>query len=210
MGDVITVWYSVVYASGFSRVNIKWGIMMKMSKTMKQQRGFSLLEAMLAIAVILAASIGAVELYLSAKGNSDLQKTEEIAQQVASAAQQYLSSSYDTADVVSTEQLLNGGLLPKGIVVDDEIRGPWGNFTVDSVTDGEKQQFYVTAFNFPRKQAVDYCQHMFANFAVFVGATPSGTAIATLSDCATEIADNRPTITIGSPRSAFSETADGE
>lgn len=182
---------------------------MKINCMMKcRQRGFSLLETMLAIGVITAVSVGVVWMYLSAKANSDLQKTEEIAQQVASAAQQYLSSSYDPADTVSTDELVNGGLLPAGIVVTSaggakEIRGPFGSFTVDSVEGGEKQQFYVVANDLPTKQAVDYCQHMFSNFAVFNGTTPNA-AIASLNECATKITANgdRSNVTIGSPKSA--------
>ncbi len=182
--------------------------MMKINCSIKRQQGFSLLETMLAIGVILAASVGVVWMYLSAKANSDLQKTEEIAQQVASAAQQYLSSSYDPADVVSTDELVNGGLLPAGIVVsngsDKEIRGPFGEFTADSVADGEKQKFYVVAYNLPAKQAVDYCQHMLSNFAVFNG-DDTTTQITALKDCATKIAstNDRSDVTIGSPKSAW-------
>lgn len=177
---------------------------MKINRSIRRQQGFSLLETMLAIGVILAASVGVVWMYLSAKANSDLQKTEEIAQQVASAAQQYLSSSYDPADVVSTTELVNGGLLPAGIVVGTKILGPFGEFTADSVEDGEKQQFYVVAYNLPTKQAVDYCQHMFSNFAVFNG-DDTTTQITALKDCAAKITstNDRSDVTIGSPKSAW-------
>lgn len=182
-----------------------------MKKLNHKQQGFALLEAMLGITVILVASIGVVQLYLSAKANSDLQKTEEITQQVASAAQQYLTSSYDPADTVTADLLIKGGLLPEGIVINNngtsDIRGPFGTFDVGSVTGGEKQQFYVTVDNLPKKQAVDFCQHMLSNFAVFTGDTVSATSvpISILSDCAAKIDElnDRQSITIGAPKTAW-------
>lgn len=179
-----------------------------------QQRGFSLLEALLSIVIILAAGLGVVELYLSADKKNKLQATEQIAQQVASAAAQLLSSTYDAADTISTADVINSGLLAQSVISKDgkTIQGPSGiTFEAYSLTGGTHEQFYVVVNKLPYVQAVGLCQDMFANFAIFGIAVPTSTSamLATLSKCASTFnvanstGNGTESLYFGAPKSTF-------
>lgn len=178
-----------------------------------RQRGFSLLEALLAIVIILAAGLGVVELYISSDKKNKLQTTEQIAQQVAGAATQLLSSTYDPADTISTTDVINSGLLSQNVIVGTgkgaTIRGPYGTFDVasDVASDGttRHENFKVTVNDLPSDQAVGFCQNMLGNFAIFKA--DGKTVITKVADCATSFnkANTRYDLVFGYPRANYTE-----
>lgn len=178
---------------------------MKNFKLLKKQKGFALLEVMLAVIVILAAGVGVTKLYLSTKANSDLQKTEDLAQQVASAANQILSTSNDTNDVVTTAIVANSGLVSAGSVSNDEIISPFGTIEVENHEGGNHQEFTVTVNGLPQDQAMTLCRDMFQSFAVMVG-TDGATLVDSVSDCSkTNIASaTGNSVVLGYPKAAYS------
>ena len=175
----------------------------------KSQRGFALLEAMLAVIVILAAGIGATKLYLSTKANSDLQKTEDLAQQVASAANQILSTSNNTDDTISTDLVANSGLISAGSVSTagdgtGTIISPFGTIEVASTDGGTHQDFTVTVNGLPQDQAMTLCRDMLQSFAVMAG--QGGTeAVSSIADCSKKniASATNNTITLGYPKEAY-------
>jgi len=170
-----------------------------------RQRGFSLLEALLAIVIILAAGLGVVELYISSDKKNKLQTTEQIAQQVAGAASQLLSSTYDPADTISTTDVINSGLLSQNVIVGTTIRGPYGTFDVASDGTTIHENFKVTVNDLPSDQAVGFCQNMLGNFAIFKA--DGKTVITKVADCATSFntANTRYDLVFGYPRANYTE-----
>lgn len=147
------------------------------------QSGFSLLEALLSIVIILAAGLGVVELFISADKKNKLQATQQVVQQVASAANQYLATSYDPDDTLTTANLIASGLLPENIHTATAINSPYGTITLQSDSATSRNKFYITVPNVPGDQAMGLCQNMFSGAAVFSGTTASGTAGSSLTSC---------------------------
>lgn len=170
-----------------------------------RKKGFSLLEALLSIVVILAAGLGVVELFISADKKNKLQTTEQTVQQVASAAAQLLSATYDPADTISTVDVINSGLLSQNVIVNSNIQGPYGTISVasDSASSATHEMFKITASGLPYDQAVGFCQNMFGNFAVLGS---DNKAITKTSDCATKfkgVGSDKISVTIGYPRADY-------
>ncbi len=146
-----------------------------------QQHGFSLLEALLSIVIILAAGLGVVELFISADKKNKAQAVQQIVQQAGSAMSQLLSTSYNntglsTADVVKSGLISNTYVNPSDSTV---LVGPYGTITVQQVPDSASE-YYVTVNTVPGEQAVNICQNMFTSAAVYLGsAVPSTTGNAT-------------------------------
>ena len=185
-------------------------MLLSMKGRYTKQKGFSLLEALLAIVIIVAAGLGVVELFISADKKNKAQATEQVVQQTASAASQFLSTSYDSADVLSASNLIASGLISKNYVVGTgataTINSPYGTVDVASVSDAARDQYYVTLSALPSEQAMRICQDMVSSSAVYTGATTSGTLVKSLTACPTNFKDDasRVQMTFAFPKDAFS------
>ncbi len=140
---------------------------------LNRQRGFSLLEALLSIVIILAAGLGVIELYISSDKKNKAQTVQQIVQQAASAMSQLLSADYN-ATGLSTLDVVNSGLMSSNYITNDKtgIRGPYGSFDVTQIYDattGAAGEYYVTAKKIPGDQAINICQNMFTSAAVYEG-----------------------------------------
>ncbi len=178
-------------------------MLLTMRNQYRKQKGFSLLEALLAIVIIVAAGLGVVELFISADKKNKLQATQQVVQQVSGAANQFLATSYDPADVLNTQNLIDSGLLPKNIHTANDINSPYGTITLtpDATT---RIKFIITVPNVPGEQAVGLCQNMFSGAAVFKGAAASGSAGTSLLTCKSIFTGAGSTaITFGFPREAY-------
>lgn len=179
-------------------------MLLSMKGGVTKRRGFSLLEALLAIVIIVAAGLGVVELFISADKKNKLQATQQVVQQVSGAANQYLATSYDPDDTLTTVNLINSGLLPENIHTATAINSPYGTVTLtaDATT---REKFTVTVPNVPGEQAVGLCQNMFSGAAVYKGTAATGTAGTSLLTCKTVFTGTASTaVTFGFPREAFS------
>lgn len=148
-----------------------------------QQKGFSLLEALLSIVIILAAGLGVVELFISADKKNKAGTVQQIVQQAASAESQLLSASYNETSI-GTDEVVKSGLIASTYISSaGGIVGPYGKITVDQVLD-TNSQYYVTAITVPGDQAVNICQNMFTSSAISVAAN-NGTYAESVSGCQT-------------------------
>ena len=148
----------------------------------KRQGGFSLLEALLSIVIILAAGLGVVELFISGDKKNKINATQQIVEQVASAASQLMNTSYGVASGVATDDnIIASGLIPKTDInaKGDAIIGPYGPI---SVTQVDNIKYTVTASNVPVSEAKTMCGNMFSTAAVSTGAT-STTYAGSVSYC---------------------------
>lgn len=142
-----------------------------------QQKGFSLLEALLSIVIILAAGLGVVELFISADKKNKAGTVQQIVQQAASAMSQLLSTSYNNADLVTADVVKSGLISNTYISSAGGIVGPYGAIDViQSTTTGAQSEYYVTVANVPGAQAVNICQNMFTSAAI--SASVDGTTYA--------------------------------
>lgn len=182
-------------------------MLLSMKGQYRKQKGFSLLEALLAIVIIVAAGLGVVELFMSADKKNKLSTTEQIVNQVASAASQYLSTNYDTSDQVSAANLIASGMAPQNATVNGTTFGsPYGAVTVQPIKEsGARDQYYVTVESISGEQAMRMCQDMFSSTAVYAGTTaPSGAPVSTFSACGTTFApDYRGGMAFGYPKDAY-------
>jgi len=148
-----------------------------------KQKGFSLLEALLAIVIIVAAGLGVVELFISADKKNKAEATQTIVQQAASAMSQLLSASYNSTDL-DTQDVVKSGLMPSTYITSaGGIIGPYGAFEVKQGTGNS--QYYVIAETIPADQAVSICNNMFASAAVSASASsvPATTYVESVADC---------------------------
>lgn len=156
-------------------------------KLKDRQRGFSLLEALLAIVIILAAGLGVVELFISADKRNKVNSTQQVVQQAGSAASQLISASYGDTSAATTQTVINSGLMSSSYVSSDgkSIVAPYGSVVVGQ---NGNSTYYIVATNVPGDQAVSLCQNMFASAAVYNSGTsaaaPGTTFITSVSDCA--------------------------
>lgn len=167
------------------------------------QKGFSLLEALLAIVIIVAAGLGVVELFISADKKNKVNTTQTIVQQAASAMSQLLSTNY-TSTGLNTASVVKSGLMSSTYTTTSGgIRGPYGDITVTQSTSTDAPSEYsVVAKNIPGDQALNICQNMFTSAAVSV---TSGYA-SSLSDCQTAFGGKSSTkvdMTFSFPREDF-------
>ena len=179
-------------------------MLLLMKNKYRKQKGFSLLEALLAIVIIVAAGLGVVELFTSAQKKNKLKATEEVIQQTASATSQLLSTSNDIADVVTTQMVIDSGLLPSNVVVGGKsIVGPYGDVTV--ATDATYHNHYTVTTSLPGSQAVLLCQEMFRSAAI----TSTSGYIETLSGCSEfskDSSNNDTSISLSFPREEYINT----
>lgn len=178
-------------------------MLLSMKNKYRKQQGFSLLEALLAIVIIVAAGLGVVELFISADKKNKLQATQQVVQQVSGAANQFLATSYDPADTLTTQHLIDSGLLPENIHTATTINSPYGTITL-TADETTREKFTITVPNVPGEQAVGLCQNMFSGAAVYKGASATGAAGTSLLTCKTLFTGTGSTaVTFGFPREAF-------
>jgi len=177
-------------------------MLLSMKNKYRKQKGFSLLEALLAIVIIVAAGLGVVELFNSAQNKNKLKATEQVIQQTASATSQLLSTSNDVADTVDTAAVIASGLMPSNVVVGNTIVGPYGLVTVAS--DPTVHNHYTVTAILPGNQAVTLCQDMFRSAAIFNGTK----YINTLADCSVFSKDSSKdaTVDLSFPREEYINT----
>lgn len=169
-------------------------MLLSMKGRYTKQKGFSLLEALLAIVIIVAAGLGVVELFISADKKNKANTTQTIVQQAASAMSQLLSTSYNETDL-DTEDVVKSGLMANTyITTAGAIQGPYGAFVV--MQGDTPSEYFVTASDVPGDQAVNICQNMFTSAAV--GSTTSETTAA--STYATTVAKCQSTFSGGSSK----------
>lgn len=163
-------------------------MLLSMKNKYRKQKGFSLLEALLAIVIIVAAGLGVVELFISADKKNKVNTTQTIVQQAASAMSQLLSTNY-TSTGLDTAAVVKSGLMSNTYTTSSGgIMGPYGQVTVDqSSNTAAPSEYTVIASNIPGDQALNICQNMFTSAAVSTatkGAAGTDYA-ASLSDCQT-------------------------
>lgn len=162
-------------------------MLLSMKNTYRKQKGFSLLEALLAIVIIVAAGLGVVELFISADKKNKANTTQTIVQQAASAMSQLLSASYNETNL-STSDVVKSGLMSNTyITTSGGIQGPYGAFVV--MEGSTPSEYYVVASGIPGDQAINICQNMFTSAAVAVAssANTAGTSYAmNVGDCQTK------------------------
>ena len=178
---------------------------MRTVKLLKQQKGFALLEVMLAVIVILAAGIGVTKLYQSVTENSNTQKTEDIAKQVAGVASQMLSASSDPNDTISTADVIASGLLTPSVIVNNAIKTPFGVVTAesDSGTSGDHRQFLVTIDGLPEGPATTLCRDLFSSYAVQLSG--GATYAKSTSDCTGIYSGTGNTVVFGYPKENYED-----
>lgn len=151
----------------------------------KRQGGFSLLEALLSIVIILAAGLGVVELFISGDKKNKENTTQQIIEQAASAASQLMGTSYGDTTAVSTANLISSGLMSKSYVSVGKdastIVGPYGTIEATQLTSAE---YTINANTVPGSAALTICQNMFSSAAVAVS-TNKAVYATSLADCAT-------------------------
>jgi Tfp pilus assembly protein PilV len=174
-----------------------------------QQRGFSLLEALLSIVIILAAGLGVVELFISADKKNKATTVQQIVQQAGSAMSQLLSTSYDsTSTQLVTSDVVKSGLMSNTyITASGGIVGPYGTLDVKQI-ESSPSEYYVIANNIPGDQAVSICQNMFTSSAVSAGSTDgAGSSFAKqVKDCQTIFgkgSTKKETMTFNFPREDY-------
>ena len=168
-------------------------MLLSMKNKYRKQKGFSLLEALLAIVIIVAAGLGVTELYSSAEKKNKLKAIEQTIQQAASATSQLLSASNDVADVVTTQEVIDSGLMPSNVIVGgDTIVSSGAAITV--TTDATIHNHYTVTTVLPGNQAVTLCQDMFRSAAV--SSSDSKTYINKVADCSALGADSNATTTV--------------
>lgn len=146
-----------------------------------KKKGFSLLEALLSIVIILAAGLGVVELFMSADKKNKANTVQQIVQQAASAESQLLSASYNETDI-GTDEVVKSGLISSTYISSaGGIVGPYGKIEVQQVSD-TNSQYYVTAYTIPGDQAVNICQNMFTSAAISIAAG-NGSYAQSISGC---------------------------
>ncbi len=170
-------------------------MLLSMKGRYTKQKGFSLLEALLAIVIIVAAGLGVVELFISADKKNKANTTQTIVQQAASAMSQLLSTSYNETDL-DTEDVVKSGLMANTyITTAGAIQGPYGAFQV--MQGDTPSEYFVTASDVPGDQAVNICQNMFTSAAV--ASTNSATTAGT-NDYSTTVAKCQSTFSGGSSK----------
>jgi len=172
--------------------------------TMKKlQRGFAMLEVLLAVIVIAMVSFGVYQLYKSSSGSSNAQTFESIVQQVMGAASQYGATNYESP----ADQTDVTPLLPARIVdTNGNILTPYGFLSYTAETD-TPQSFYTTNTNIPGDEAVSICNALGATYAISTGGYVTDAENDLSTSCASVAKTGTQTLVFSSPKPEVSTTA---
>lgn len=186
-------------------------MLLLMKNKYRNQKGFSLLEALLAIVIIVAAGLGVVELFISADKKNKVNTTQTIVQQAASAMSQLLSTNYTSTGLVTKDVVTSGLMSNTYTTTAGAIMGPYGSITVTQSTDLKAPSEYtVVASNIPGDQAVNICQNMFTSAAVSVdGATVYPTSIAVCQSTFGGTSNKKVNMAFSFPREDFIANTSG-
>jgi prepilin-type N-terminal cleavage/methylation domain-containing protein len=162
------------------------------------QRGFAMLEVLLAVVIIAIVSLAVVELYGKASSSASLDSQERTVNNVISAWQQYASTYYalPTLEILIAENLLPENL-STGTV--GQISSPWGMIAVTSTNTDSFQQVSLELTGVPGGVAKQFCSDMFKSYDVMV----EGTIVADSDTCGTTAFGTINTFTVGSPKGSL-------
>lgn len=155
---------------------------MKMYVIKKAQRGFAMLEVLLAVIVIAMVSFGVYSLYNSSSESSQAASFQQVANQVMSGAARYGATTYTVAPDAAA--LIKGNYIPAKISDGaDTINGPYGTITYTAGTAGP-QSFTISSANVPASQGMSICNALGGSYGIGNGNTTdiSGDCNQTYSD----------------------------
>ncbi len=178
-------------------------MLLSMKNKYRKQKGFSLLEALLAIVIIVAAGLGVVELFISADKKNKANTTQTIVQQAASAMSQLLSTSYNETTLTTADVVKSGLMSNTYITTAGGIQGPYGAFEVEQ--GATPSEYSITAEDVPGDQAVNICQNMFTSAAVAISSalTTYATTVGTCQTIFKGGSSKKATMVFSFPREDF-------
>jgi prepilin-type N-terminal cleavage/methylation domain-containing protein len=142
----------------------------------RAQRGFAMLEVLLAVIVIAMVSFGVYQLYKSASGSSGAANFEQIVQEVMGAGSQYAETTFTQPTL---EDLASGGYLPAKIISGSGssavILGPYGDVLFSAGTSSSPQSFISGSQNIPGGEVVAICNALGGSYGVYVGSVSGST-----------------------------------